>query len=81
MANGLKSVLLAVAVIVVWQWVLGGESSYSGWGGRPRWSFCEGLSDVAIIGALPCFVLNIGVLLATLATIIVGYALISRLFR
>lgn len=80
MANGLKSVLLAVAIIVVWQWI-GGESRYTGWGGRPRWSFCEGLSDVAVIGGLPCTVLNVGVLLATIATIIVGYAIISRLFR
>ncbi len=81
MANGVKSVLLAAALIVVWQFVLGGESSYSGWGGRPRWDFCDSLSDVAVIGGLPCIVLNLGVVLATLASIIVVYAIISRLWR
>ena len=86
MSDGLKSVAVVVAILFVYVVVLGGEFEDRDIfgipiGGRPTISFCESLGDVPVVGVLPCFLINLTVLAATLGALILVFGAGRRLLR
>lgn len=80
MSNGFKSVVVAAAILFVYFAVLGGEiPPRDGWGIGPRRriTFCNSwVADAPLLDLLPCFALNLAIIVGTFLMIFAVFALV-----
>jgi hypothetical protein len=79
--DGLKSVALAIGVMLFFLIVLDGKFVRRQWGGAPAIGFCHRFEDVWLLESVPCFFLNFGVIVATMLGIILVYGAFAAVVR
>jgi hypothetical protein len=86
-SDGLKSLGIALTIVFVYLFLLGGDLKSARSNGifrtgRRHFSFCEGwLADAPVLEYLPCSVLNIVVAFSTMLTIVAAYMLVRTAGR